>query len=120
MPHLIVEYSIGVLPDDTLDDTLLALNEAVVGSGSLQKESDLKSRLVQQAAWRVGTETAERGFVVAQLRILPGRTPEMRAELAQRIAGVLREKCRRNEGAKLQLSVEIIEMARDSYIKETL
>lgn len=120
MPHLIVEYTPGLFAVDSLDDTLLELNAAVIGSGSLQKESDLKSRMIRLDATRVGTESGLRGFVYAQLRVLPGRTPAMRAELSQRIAEVIRIRCARPAGMTVQLSVEVVEMERDSYVKEVL
>lgn len=120
MPHLIIEYSPGLFAPDSLQDTLLELNTAVIGSGSIQKESDLKSRMVLLDATRVGTDAASRGFVYAQLRVLPGRTPAMRAELSQRIAGVIRARCARPVGMTVQLSVEVVEMERESYVKEVL
>ncbi len=43
---------------------------------------------------------------------------QMRSELAQRIAAVLRQRCRRPAGMALQLSVEIVEMDHASYVKE--
>ncbi|WP_050478171.1 5-carboxymethyl-2-hydroxymuconate Delta-isomerase [Herbaspirillum rhizosphaerae] len=120
MPHLIVDYSPGLFAPDSVAQTLLELNAAVIGSGSIQKESDLKSRMIPLEATRVGTEAGARGFVYAQLRVLPGRTPAMRAELSQRIAGVIRARCARPVGMSVQLSVEVIEMERESYVKEVL
>jgi 5-carboxymethyl-2-hydroxymuconate isomerase len=120
MPHLTVEYTPGLFAADDLQQTLLELNAAVIGSGSLQKELDLKSRMIALDATRVGTEAGLRGFVYAQLRVLPGRTPAMRADLSERIAQVIRARCARPAGMTVQLSVEVVEMERESYVKEVL
>lgn len=120
MPHLIVEYSPELFSSGDLEQTLSELNAAVIGSGSIRQESDLKSRMIQLSATRIGTEEGKRGFVYAQLRVLPGRTPAIRAELSQRIAGVIRARCARPVGMTVQLSVEVVEMERESYVKEVL
>ncbi|MFZ6647616.1 5-carboxymethyl-2-hydroxymuconate Delta-isomerase [Undibacterium sp. TJN25] len=120
MPHLIVEFSAGLFSPESQEETLFELNTALVGSGAIQKESDLRSRMIRLDVTRVGTEAGLRGFIYAQLRILPGRTPAMRAELSQRIAEVIRARCARPAGMAVQLSVEVVEMERESYAKEVL
>ena len=56
----------------------------------------------------------------AQLRLLAGRTPEAKQDLAERVATVLRRRTPKPEGMLVQLSVEIVDMDRPSYIKERL
>ncbi|WP_394781789.1 5-carboxymethyl-2-hydroxymuconate Delta-isomerase [Undibacterium sp.] len=120
MPHLIIEYSYGLFADGDVDATLQELNVALIASGSIHKESDLRSRMRQLDAIRVGTEPGERGFIYAQLRMLPGRTAAMRAELSQRIAEVIFRRAARPKGMMVQMSVEVVEMERESYVKEVL
>ncbi len=120
MPHLRIEYSPGLFEDGDLAETLKDLNLTLVASGAIKVESDLKSRIVPLETIRVGTNPGPRGFLYAQLRVLPGRTPEMRAALSERIAAVLKGRCRRPAGMMVQLSVEIVEMERESYVKEVL
>ncbi|WP_251866020.1 5-carboxymethyl-2-hydroxymuconate Delta-isomerase [Achromobacter sp. Marseille-Q4962] len=120
MPHLTIEYSTGAFHPEDEASVLGQLNEAVIATGAITKESDLKTRMIECRATRVGTQDLPRGFVYGQLRLLPGRSPEVRSELTQRIADVLRQACRRPEGVTMQLSVEIVEMEKSSYVKETL
>lgn len=119
MPHLIVEYSAN-LPDFPEAQALAELNVAVVASPEVANEADLKSRIVRVGSFQVGTEPAQRAFVHAQLRLLAGRTPEAKHDLAERVASVLRRLTPRPEGVLVQLSVEIVDMDRPSYIKERL
>ncbi|TDV25535.1 5-carboxymethyl-2-hydroxymuconate isomerase [Paraburkholderia caballeronis] len=120
MPHLIIEYSPGLFQPDELAPTLAEANAALVASGAIQKEADLKSRMIALDTIRVGTEDALRGFVYAQLRVLPGRSEETRAAMTACVADVLRKRCGRPPGMQVQLSVEIVEMERASYVKEVL
>ncbi|MDR5741146.1 MULTISPECIES: 5-carboxymethyl-2-hydroxymuconate Delta-isomerase [unclassified Caballeronia] len=120
MPHLIIDYSPGVLDDGDLAPLLAELNEALVASGAIRDEADLKSRVTRCDAVRVGAANAPRGYVHAQLRLLPGRDVETRARLASLIANVLRARCRRSPDRLVKLSVEIVEMDSGSYVKEAL
>ncbi|MDB5741952.1 MAG: 5-carboxymethyl-2-hydroxymuconate isomerase [Polaromonas sp.] len=119
MPHLTVEYSAN-LAGFPQAQVLRELNQAVAGSAEVQDESDLKTRLAAVDRFEIGTAPASRAFVHAQLRLLSGRTPEAKKDLGARIAGVLRRLTPRPEGVRVQLSVEIVDMDRASYVKETL
>lgn len=120
MPHLIIEYTPGLFEPDDLAPTLAEVNSALVDGGSIRQETDLKSRMVALDAFRVGTAQGSRGFVYAQLRVLPGRDEPARAAMTACVGGVLRRRCRRPAGMQVQLSVEIIEMEKASYVKEIL
>ncbi|AMM23762.1 5-carboxymethyl-2-hydroxymuconate Delta-isomerase [Variovorax sp. PAMC 28711] len=119
MPHLIVEHSanLGELP---LGDLLPALNRSLTGSPEILNETDLKTRFVTIDQFRVGNQAGARGFVHAQLRLLSGRTPEAKHDLSERIAVVLRQFVPRPAGMLVQLSVEVVDMDRGSYVKEKL
>ncbi len=119
MPHLIIEYSSN-LPLYPEADTLTELNAAVCGSPQVQEEADLKTRFVVADSFEIGTAPAQRAFVHAQLRQLAGRTPEAKKDLSERIAAVLRERTPRPQGVMVQLSVEVVDMDRGSYVKERL
>ena len=119
MPHLTVEYSDN-LPDYPEAEALSALNAAVCASPEVLDEADVKTRFVRHTSFEIGTAPAQRAFVHAQLRLLAGRSPEAKQDLAARIAGVLRQCTPRPDGVLVQLSVEIVDMDRPSYVKERL
>lgn len=120
MPHLIIQYTPDLFTQDDLAPTLDEVNAALVDSGQIRQEPDLKSRLVPLDTFRVGTAQGSRGFVYAQLRVLPGRNEATRAAMTACIADVLRRRIRRPSGMQVQLSVEIVEMDSASYVKEIL
>ncbi|MDF1484666.1 5-carboxymethyl-2-hydroxymuconate Delta-isomerase [Ramlibacter sp. H39-3-26] len=119
MPHLTIEYSANLA---ALADTpvLRELNAAVTSSPEVPNEAGLKTRLVPMAGFQVGTSTEPRAFIHAQLRLLAGRSPEAKRDLAGRVAGVLRRLAPRPAGVLVQLSVEVADMDRDSYVQEKL
>lgn len=119
MPHLIVEYSqnLATFPEA---QALIELNEALTASPEVPDETDLKSRFVLVDSFAIGTLPTQRAFIHAQLRLLSGRTPEAKKDLSARIADVLRRLSPRPEGVLVQLSVEIVDMDRPSYVKERL
>lgn len=119
MPHLTIEYSVN-LPHYPEAETLTALNATLCAHPEVQDEADLKTRFIVADSFEIGTAPAQRAFVHAQLRLLAGRTPDAKKELAQRIATVLRERTPRPQGVMVQLSVEIVDMDRGSYVKERL
>ena len=120
MPHLTVEYSHN-LSDFPEAQVLAELNAAVCANPEIANEADLKSRCVRHTSHAVGTMSdAPRAFVHAQLRMLSGRTPEVKQTLTGQIAEVLRRLTPRPTDTLVQLSVEIVDMDRPSYIKERL
>ena len=119
MPHLTVEYS-GNLHHFPEAETLTALNATLCAHPEVQDEADLKTRFIVADSFEIGTAPAHRAFVHAQLRLLAGRTPAAKKELADRIAAVLRELTPRPQGVMVQLSVEVVDMDRGSYVKERL
>ena len=119
MPHLIVEYSqnLAGFPEA---QALTELNQAVTSSPEVLDEADLKSRIVPVDSFEIGTAPANRAFVHAQLRLLSGRTPEAKKDVSERVAEVLRRLSPKPAGVMVQLSVEIVDMDRGSYVKERL
>lgn len=119
MPHLTVEYSSNIagLPEAEM---LAALNATLCASPEIALEVDLKSRIWPVAQYQIGTASAPRAFVHAQLRLLSGRTPEAKKDLSERIASVLQRLTPQPAGVQVQLSVEITDMDRPSYFKGVL
>jgi len=120
MPHLTIEYSRNLEDGFALVDTLREVNAALIASGQIKDELDLKARIVPLETTVVGTGAGDRGFVYCVLRVLPGRTDEVKAEMSGRVGAVMRNRIPRPAGMVVQLSVEIVEMHRASYVKEVL
>jgi 5-carboxymethyl-2-hydroxymuconate isomerase len=118
MPHLTLEYSANLNAFDT-EATLRALNEALAASGHFN-ELDIKSRCIRRDAFLVGTSREPRAFVHATLAILSGRAPDMRRALSEQVLSVLKACCGAPSGVHLQLSVQVVEIERESYAKAVI
>lgn len=119
MPHMYVEYSNNLqgIQEGTLMD---ALNAAVCGHATVADEADVKTRIAKLNDYRIGLNTAGRAFAHVELRLMAGRTPEVKKELSDRIAAVLKAHIPAQHGLDVQLSVDIVDMDKPSYFKGKL
>ncbi|NYH07538.1 5-carboxymethyl-2-hydroxymuconate Delta-isomerase [Pseudomonas moraviensis] len=116
MPHLHLEYTAN-LPQLNADVALIRLNNTLVGSGQFGAEFDIKSRALKVETFKVGTAMNERAFVAVRLALLSGRSPEIKKQLSQNLLAVLQDLCEWPVGVEVQLSVELLDIDRESYSK---
>lgn len=114
MPHLTIEYSSNLSTAIT-DALLRAVNHALFGTGQFE-ETDIKSRALAFDCFAIGTSDSPRGFVAARLAILSGRSAEIKREIADVLLAAL-ESAIAAGAMELQISVEIVDVDRDSYAK---
>lgn len=119
MPHLHLEYSDNLKQLD-VETTLLRLNHALVGSGQFAQELDIKARAQAFSHFRVGVAPVDRAFACVRLALLSGRSAEVKQQLSSSLLEVLKEAVRDASGLQVQLSVEVIDMDRESYVKVLL
>jgi len=118
MPHLVVEYTNNLLPGFDAVQALATLNRALIASGQFE-EADIKSRAVVLDTFLVGTAPAGRAFVHARLDLLSGRSAAVKRELSAALLAALSRACPERTDLEIQLSVEIADLDRDSYAKES-
>ena len=116
MPHLHLEYTANLTQLDA-DKALLRLNHALVASGQFGAEFDIKSRSFKVESFRVGTAMTARGFVAVRLALLSGRSAQVKKQLSESLLAVVQELGPWPEGVQVQLSVELLDIDRDSYSK---
>lgn len=119
MPHLCVEYSANLanLPEQQM---LTELAAAVCSHPTIADEFDVKVRIAATHQYVIGTVAGSRGFIHAELRLMSGRTPEVKKELSDRMAEVLRRLTPHPAGMLVQVSAQISDMDRGSYHKSQL
>lgn len=115
MPHLTLEYT-GNLPGLDVQQALAALNAALLESGHFEGP-DIKSRALRLADYSVGDGAEAGAFAHVTLRLLSGRTSQVRATLASSLLAALCRFLRADLSASAQVSVEVIELDRSSYVK---
>ena len=116
MPHVFLEYTPNLTEFD-VDKALLRINHALVASGQFGAEFDIKSRAMELGAFRVGTALGERGFVHVKLALLSGRSAQIKKQLSESLLAGLKDLGDWPEGIEVQLSVEVVDLDRESYAK---
>jgi len=118
MPHLFFEYTDNLKVDTR--QTLLNLNEALVGSGHFD-ENAIKARAIRLDDYVVGTQPqARRAFLHMRLTILSGRTPEVKKQVADLLVATVQKGQSWPEGTQVQITAEVIDMQREIYAKQVL
>ncbi|MBS0428912.1 MAG: 5-carboxymethyl-2-hydroxymuconate isomerase [Proteobacteria bacterium] len=120
MPHIVVEYTPN-LADLPLEAMLAAVTRELAGSPEVGDETDLKARAVCSDHFRVGLAESGRGFIHVTVRILAGRTPQAKRDFSDRVTkGMLARMPACRPGLTAHLSVEVVDMDRESYRKTRL
>lgn len=115
MPHLIIEVSNRALFKDH-QELLLALNNNLLESQEF-KADDIKSRLYIAEAALVGVTQENQEFIVATLKIMPGRSKEIQQRLIAGIIKTIQQCLPSNLCQHIEITVEILELNPSQYCK---
>lgn len=121
MPVISIQYTANV---GAVDEAALLREVCAVVSThpAFPDETDVKAHIQRLERWHVGLEadSAKRGFVHASMALVSGRSVEVRRALADAMAGVLHERLPASEGVMVQVTVDIVEMQRETFYKARL
>lgn len=121
MPHLYVEYTANL---QGIDEAALMeqLNHAVCAHATITDEADVKTRIaaLPTSHYRIGLNSTGRAFAHAELRLMAGRSPEVKKALSDSIAHVFQSAIPAQAELEVQLSVDIVDMDKGSYFKGKL
>lgn len=115
MPHLIIEVSETSLLTDH-KALLPALNKNLMLSQEFAA-LDIKSRLYIADESLVGTTCGTNAFISATLKLMPGRTAEIKQQLIEGIIETLQVNLRPDNSKEIEITVEIIELNHPEYRK---
>lgn len=122
MPHIIVEHSVDILSVD-VNNFLPQIQKTVasVKEGNFDLEA-CKARAVSFDKYFVGSSSQENSsFFHVTIKILAGRAQDVKVKLAQEIAKTAQEFLKeKNLKSRTDLSVDIVDMDRESYQKISL
>jgi len=110
MPHLRIEYPQDRIAPDQLEALVDAVHAGAVAAG-LFDESHIRVRTLPFTHYRLGGKPAP--FIHVQCRIHSGRTEEKKRQLSESVLAAVR-------GQSLpvkNITVEVVEMDRESYAK---
>ena len=116
MPHLHLEYTAN-LTGLAVEKILLRLNNVLMVSGQFGSEFDIKSRAIKVERFQVGTSLSPRGFIAVKLSLLSGRSAQVKKQLSESLLAALQDLGDWPADVQVQLSVQVVDMDRDSYSK---
>lgn len=108
MPHCVIEHSTSI----GADELVKAVFSGALKTGLFEPDgSDIKVRALGYESYMTGPSKAD--FVHVAVRILSGRTPRQKSELSGSVFNEIVSLGYRD----LSITVEIVDMDRDSYRK---
>lgn len=122
MPHVIVQAT----PNVTIkkpESLLKKLNSTLWETGHFGSPQAIKARFVELETFLVGVEDDQQaeGFVYIQLRLMPGRSQEIRDDLAEKLHACLKQELVEQQSGRVsvQYCVEVVELTA-AYRKEKI
>jgi 5-carboxymethyl-2-hydroxymuconate isomerase len=108
MPHCIIELSEDIKINRP-QDILSGIHDILIQVGGI-KSTNIKSRIIPYHNYLVNQ--GDESFVALTLRLLPGRSPSLKAQLGEAILTYIKTHMEADK-----FSVEIIEIEQEFYFK---
>jgi 5-carboxymethyl-2-hydroxymuconate isomerase len=117
MPHLRLEYTDNIGTDIHVEELFSALHGILVDVGGIRIEN-CKSRAILLDDYLIGAGSSEGAFVHLEVRLFEGRSVAVKREMGKRFINLLGEYFETALAESgLQITVQIIEMQKESYFK---
>ncbi|UNK05498.1 5-carboxymethyl-2-hydroxymuconate Delta-isomerase [Psychrobacter raelei] len=114
MPHVIVQATPNVTINRP-ERLLKQINSCLWETGHFDKPQAIKARLLDVETFLVGMEDDQQqeGFIYLQLRLMPGRSQQIRDELAEKLRICLQQELEAQQSGRvtIQYCVEVIELS---------
>ena len=117
MPHLTLEYSANINQQIQTNELFSELHQALAGLANLKVEN-CKGRLVRLEEAYIGRGEPHNAFVHLHIRLLAGRSPELKKRIGQHCLSFLESYFAPSAADhQLQITVEIIDVQPEAYFK---
>ena len=119
MPHLTLEYTSNLRQESPDAGLLLSLHRLLESAAGV-RIGNCKSRWREVDRWAVGGGEGESAFVHLDIRLFEGRPEEVRRAVGAGALDILKDHfLPAPPGVELQISVEVREIRRSLYFKDT-
>jgi 5-carboxymethyl-2-hydroxymuconate isomerase len=115
MPHVILEYSSNLGPSTDLREFFSLCHNILVNAGI--SRDNCKSRAISRDTYYVADGGSETAFAHLDVRILEGRTTEVKEALGRHLLAAVRDLFNPPGVTNLQITVEVRDMAKNAYFK---
>jgi 5-carboxymethyl-2-hydroxymuconate isomerase len=119
MPHLKLEHSTNTVETPIPAEFFSRLHSILADSGPFALEN-IKSRVVSHENYFIAEGDSERAFIHLEVAILAGPEEEVLKHVSARMLEFLKDEFKKTASKnKCSFSVEIRQMRRETYCKET-
>ena len=117
MPQITLQFTDNIksLPkfNELFSEVHMAIN-AIAGI----KIENCKSKAIQIERYYIGVGTNNKGFIHLEVKILEGRTAEIKSEMGKSLLQILKHKFKESiSSLDLQITIEIIDILKNCYYK---
>ena len=117
MPQITLQFTDNIksLPEfnELFSEVHLAIN-AIAGI----KIENCKSKAIQIERYYIGVGTNNKSFIHLEVKILEGRTAEIKSEMGKSLLQILKNKFKESiSSLDLQITIEIIDILKNCYYK---
>ena len=116
MPHLTLEYTKNLESEMSFDDLFPRLHQALVDVAAIPI-GNCKSRARRLDNYYIAGGGPQHAFVHLAIRLMEGRSVELKRNIGRGCLEVLQELCCSPAGLELQITVEIQDIERTTYFK---
>lgn len=116
MPHFIIDHTDSAQPHDNWNHVFKTLFETALQHPTMNR-ADMKGRARQLEASYMDDGDAAKSYVHLELAVLTGREPDLKRAIGEALLEKLPTLFRTTE--QCQFSVEIRDMNRDAYFKQS-
>jgi 5-carboxymethyl-2-hydroxymuconate isomerase len=118
MPHTIIEHSF-IIPEAQASDLLLRVNQGIAQNEGDFDIAQCKARTLFCQNFVIGDNSAKQDFMHITIRIMAGRSVEIRKKLSENISQIAGDFLEENNLSDnvIALSVDIVEIVKETYQK---
>ncbi len=120
MPHITIEHSSNVKLTRAAEEVLKDLHEILAAQPSVDMTA-IKSRIITHNVYRVSDGAGANNFVHLRLDVLTGRDIALRQQMGEVLLKILVAAFEPiTHGDKINYSLEVREMERETYFKQVV
>ena len=117
MPQITLQFTDNIKSLPKFNELFSEVHAAINAIAGIKIEN-CKSKAIQIERYYIGVGTNNKGFIHLEVKILEGRTAEIKSEMGKSLLQILKNKFKESiSSLDLQITIEIIDILKNCYYK---
>ena len=117
MPQITLQFTDNIKSLPKFNELFSEVHAAINAIAGIKIEN-CKSKAIQIERYYIGVGTNNKGFIHLEVKILEGRTAEIKSEMGKSLLQILKNKFKESiSSMDLQITIEIIDILKNCYYK---